>query len=424
MLDRSIQPEIKRIENIRIPQPEMTFLKNKIPVYSFNVGDQEVLKIRLIFEAGSWYQKKKLVSRYAAELLAHGSRKYDAENIATMLDGHGAFMDTSADNDYVHTNVYLLAKHAGEIIPLIAEILQNPVFPEKEMIPVLANGKQSLEVNMQKVDYLAGIHFKEMLFGKKHPYGAWAQPEDYDLLERQDLQNFYSEFYNPSCCKIVVAGKLSDKIISLIDQYFGEWQPKESKSICQFNAATLDEKFRLVTLPNAMQSSIRVGRLLITKNHPDYLPMICLNTIFGGYFGSRLMRNIREEKGFTYGIGSALITFKNEGLLSVYSEVKVDSREQVITEIFKEMELLRNIPVQQEELQTVKNYMLGSFLRSIDGPFAIEERFVNSIESGIEFTEYLNKYIETINSINPEILMELALRYLNPEAMTVAVAGK
>ncbi len=424
MPDRKKQPALKRIENIQIPRPELVFLSNNIPVYSFNIGDQDVLKIRLIFEAGSWYQTKKLVSRYTAEMLAYGSGKFDAAHIATMLDSHGAFMDTTADNDQVHTNVYMLAKYASEIIPLIAEIIRNPVFPEREMIPLLANGRQFLEVNMQKVDYLAGINFKELLFGKNHPYGAWAKTEDFEVLQRSDMQEFYSQYYNPATCKIIVAGKVSDKIIQLLDKHFGDWYSEAVKKKLNYKTEINDEKFRLIPVHGAMQSSIRVGCLLFPKNHPDYLQMICLNTVFGGYFGSRLMRNIREDKGLTYGIGSGLVALKNEGFFTVYSDVKADSREQVVEEIFKEMKLLQNVIVSLEELETVKSYMLGSFLRSIDGPFAIEDRFVNSMDSGMEFSEYMNKFIYTLNTINSENLIDLARKYLNPDSMTVSVAGK
>lgn len=424
MLNRTIQPEIKRVSNIRIINPEIFSLSNGIPVYSFNIGDEEVLKVRLMFNAGSWYQSKKLTARYAAEILSEGTKVHSGTQIAEMLDTYGAFMDTSADSDYSHTCIYLLNKHAKNVLPLAAEVIRDPVFPEEEMVTVLANGRQSLTVTMRKVDYLAGIHFKELLYGSTHPYGMWAKPEDYDVLSRNDIVSFYNQHYNPLSCRITVSGKVTDEVLQLLENNFGNWKPYATGISEEHSPDTSEEKSRIIPVDNALQSSIRIGRVLFGRKHPDFFPMICLNTMLGGYFGSRLMKNIREDKGYTYGIGSGLVAFKNSGFISVYSEVKAEVREKVVEEIYKEIATLRSLPVTEDELETVKNYMLGSFLRSIDGPFATEERFIGMIETGIDFKEYMNNYIHVINTVTSEDLMNLAIKYLDPESFTEVFAGR
>lgn len=424
MLNRTKQPEIKRVGNIRLTNPEIIKLSNGIPVHSFNIGDEDVLKVRLMFNAGSWYQEKKLTARYAAELLSEGTKAHTGSQIAEMLDTYGAFMDSAADNDYSNTCIYLLNKHAKNVLPLAAEVLIDPVFPQEELQTVLANGRQSLAVTMRKVDYLAGIHFKELLFGNAHPYGMWAKPEDYDVLTRDDIVSFYHQHYNPLSCRITIAGKVNDEVLQLLENNFGNWKTQAASIPKEQPSTPFGEKMRFVPVENALQSSLRIGRVLFGKKHPDFLPMVCLNTILGGYFGSRLMKNIREDKGYTYGIGSGMVSFKNSGFISVYSEVKAEAREKVVEEIYNEITTLRSFPVSIDELETVKNYMLGSFLRSIDGPFAIEERFVSMLETGMDFKEYLNQYIHLINTITPEDLLNLAVKYLDPDSFTEVVAGK
>lgn len=424
MLNRTIQPEIKRINDIRTISPEVFTLSNGIPVYSFNIGNEDVVKIRLLFNAGSWYQSKKLTARYTAETLSEGTTAHSGAQIAELFDTFGAFMDTSADSDYSSTYIYLLNKHANNVLPLAAEVIRDPVFPQEELDTVLANGRQSLTVTMRKVDYLAGINFKELLYGSNHPYGMWAKPEDYDILSRNDIVSFYNQHYNPLSCKITVAGKVTKEILQLLEKCFGNWKPNIVGSSKIHTPNTSEEKSRIIPVENALQSSIRIGRILFEKKHPDFLPMLCLNTVLGGYFGSRLMRNIREDKGYTYGIGSGIVALKNSGFISVYSEVKAEVREKVVEEIYKEINILRHFPVDKDELETVKNYMLGAFLRSIDGPFAIEERFISMIETGTDFKEYVNNYIHVINTITSEDLMNLAIKYLNPDSFTEVFAGR
>lgn len=424
MPDRSKQPELKIIDKFNVLNPEIISLSNGIPLNVINTGDQDVLKIRLIFSAGTWFQPKKLVAHFTARMLTEGSLHYNAEQIATMLDNYGAFMDASSDSDNVHVNIYLLNKYAHKVLPLLAEVVRNPVFPVEELEPIIANEKQSLAVSMKKTDYLARIYFKEMLYGKTHPYGMWANPEDYDKLRREDLVTYYSKYYNNGQCRIVVAGKIQDAIIALIEKYFGNWNLIQESSSGHFSVSASDKKTLLIPVEKALQTSVQIGRILFRRNHPDFFGMACLNTILGGYFGSRLMKNIREDKGYTYGIGSNIVLYKNSGFLSIHSDVKAEARVKVTEEIYKEINILRNQLVQEEELRTVKNYMLGALLRSIDGPFAQEDRFVSVMDCGIKFDEYMNNYIHEINTITPERILQLAQEYLIEESFVEVYAGK
>jgi predicted Zn-dependent peptidase len=160
-----------------------------------------------------------------------------------------------------------------------------------------------------------------------------------------------------------------------------------------------------------------------TKTHKDFHSLTVLNTILGGYFGSRLMTNIREDKGYTYGIGSGMIPLKKAGYFFISTEVGVEVCNKAIDEIYIEINRLRNESISEKELILVKNYMIGSFLRSIDGPFALANRFKSIMEYDLDYS-YYDDYISTIKNIKASDLLNLANKYLDPNSMTEVVAGK
>ena len=161
---------------------------------------------------------------------------------------------------------------------------------------------------------------------------------------------------------------------------------------------------------------------MISSTHVDYAGMQVLNTVFGGYFGSRLMSNIREDKGYTYGIGSSVVPLRKEGYFCISSEVGVDVRAAAVNEIYLELKRLRTELVPESELNLVRNYMLGSFQRNIDGPFSLADRFKSILTAGMGY-EYYTRYLETIQNITAEELLRLASTHLHEDSLYELVVG-
>ena len=281
-------------------------------------------------------------------------------------------------------------------------------------------------VAMEKVNYIAKINFLQQLFGEKHPYGKYAKLNDYNKVTSNDLIAFHKKYYHPNNLRIIASGKITnEKTINLINKYFGDktWESKSLHKIVNYNLPLNQESKIFIPKKDAMQSSIRIGKILFNKKNPDYMGVSILNVILGGYFGSRLMTNIREKKGYTYGIGSGIISLKNSGYFFIASEVGANVREKAVVEIYKEIASLRNNFVSNAELNLVKNYMIGDLLRNIDGPFALSERFVGLFDYGLDFNEYYNKYIQTIKNITPEKILELANIYFTRDSFCETIAG-
>ncbi|MCB0806020.1 MAG: insulinase family protein [Bacteroidales bacterium] len=423
IINRKIQPGISLIDEITFTKPEIYTLQNNIPVYLINAGHQNLVKIEFGFKGGRWFEEKPLVASFTNKMLREGTTNYSSSDLAEKIDFYGAHADTSTDKDMAYTTLYTLNKYLQETIPLLADMIKNPLFPEKELEVLRRNRKQHFRVNSEKVRYVAKRKFTEQIFGEKHPYGKLFADEDFDNIQANDLIDFHKKNYSASNAQIFVSGKIPDQLPELLDKWFGDMNQFNSQNNHEvsLNGHPLNPKVK-VTKKNALQSAIRIGKVLFNKKHPDYFNLKILNTVLGGYFGSRLMTNIREDKGYTYGIGSAIVSLQNAGYFFIASEVGTDVTENAINEVYHEIRLLQQDKIPVKELDLVKNYILGSFLRSMDGPFAISENVKGLIEFGLDY-DFYSRFIDQVKNITPEILRDTAQQYLGMDSMCELTVG-
>jgi zinc protease len=420
MLNRTVAPPIHDAVsfNFSLPPCNKVISTNNMPVYWLNAGTQDVVQIEWIFKAGLWQESQTALAQAVASLLKNGSKNYTALQLNEALEFYGAAFNVSANNDYTVITLHTLTKHLAVMLPVIKEIIIDATFPEEELQIYKQNAQQRLNLNLRKSDFVSNRHIDAYLFGRQHPYGKYTEAADLLALNSDALRKFHRDYYHSANCMLLVAGKIDDSHISLIDSFFGKEHWGTSGAALQEPAYTIqpaaEKHYRITNDENGVQGAIRIARDFPNRKHPDFSPMIVLNTIFGGYFGSRLMTNIREEKGFTYGISSQIYNYKNEGALLIATEAGKDVCEQAVTEVYKEMDLLCNELVDDEELLLVKNYLLGSILGDLDGPFSIMQRWKNIILNELPFDQF-EKNIEVYKSITPEQLLELARKYLRKE---------
>jgi len=417
-LDRTTPPAIHDAVEFeyKLPPINTETLKNGTPFYWLNVGVQDVIEIDWVFPAGVWYEQKNSVAHAMAALMKNGTSNKTAEQISEALEFYGAELKIGAGNDYATVTLFSLTKHLPVLLPIVYEILTDATFPEYEVDLYKNNAIQKLSVNLRKCEFVANQQIDSMLFGAEYPYGRFSRKESIEAITRADLIDFYKTNYNFAKCKIFMAGKVTAKEAELINSIFGAPVLENiNMLVSSFSINPPAEKIKRISNdPNGVQGAIRIGRIFPNRNHPDYTPMVVLNTLFGGYFGSRLMSNIREEKGYTYGIYSSLSPEVNNGSLVIHTETGRDVTEDAIKEIYREMEILCNELASEEELLLVKNYLLGGLLGDLDGPFSILRRWRTLILHG--FTEdTFNKNINSYKSITPEILQSLAKKYLRKE---------
>lgn len=400
--------------NLQLKPYQSYTLRNGVPVYAVNAGAEEVIQFEWVFFAGNSQEEQNLVAATTNFLLRNGTTKKTAFQLNEHFEYYGAYVNRACYNETATISLHCLNKHVGELLPVVKEMITESTMPSEELAIYQQNMKQRLKVSLKKSDFVAGRLIDTYLYGEKHPYGKYSSAEDFDALERDQLLHFYNQYYTQGKLMLFVAGKLPEHIFALLDQYFGDL-PNNPIEVKQHPIVLAEQKKHRVTNdPNGVQGSIRIARSFPNRHHPDFLKVQVLNALFGGFFGSRLMSNIREDKGYTYGIHSYLHNHIQHSAWMVSTEAGKDVAEAAVAEVYKEMKILREELVDEEELLLVRNYLMGSILGDLDGPFQIIGRWKNIILNGVPET-YFYDSINTIKTISAEELKGLAEKYLIPE---------
>jgi zinc protease len=418
MIDRKIPPHIKdAIEfDLHLKPYEKFVLDNGVNVYTVDAGTQEVLQLELVFYAGNCFETQNAVATATNYMLKTGTSSKTAFQLNEHFDYYGSFCKRASYNETAVVALHTLTKHLPELLPVVQEMIADSIFPEEEFNIYRQNSKQNLSVNLKKCDFVANRLIDEYLFGKEHPYGKYTVAEDYDALQPEQLKKFFQQYYLNGKCIIFVAGKLPKDIYNQLNNNFGKLSlsANDGQEIKFSLSPASEKKYRIQNDEKGIQGAIRIGREFPNRYHPDFAKAMVLNTLFGGFFGSRLMSNIREDKGYTYGIHSYLQNNIHQSAWIVSTEAGKDVCEATIEEIYKEMKLLRDELIGEEELLLVRNFMIGSLLGDLDGPFQIISRWKNLILNGLT-EEYFYNSIKTIKTISAEELKSLAEKYLNPQ---------
>lgn len=417
MLNRTIAPPIKDAVDFKITLKPYTkiLLSNGVPVYYINDGTEEVAVIEFILEAGNNFEDKNGIAATVNHLIKNGTNKRTAFQITEYFEYYGAYLSMKCLNETASITLHCLSKHLRQLLPIIRELLTESVFPESELEIFKQNSIQRLTVNLLKCDFVANRLIDEYIYGPNHPYGRVSSKTDIEAVTRENLQAFFAENYLHGKCSVFAAGKLPADFEALLDKHFGDLDLNKNVLPVLYQMQMAEEKNHFINNDkNGVQGAIRIGRPFPNRKHPDFKKALILNTLFGGYFGSRLMGNIREEKGYTYGIHSYLENHVAETAWIISTEAGKDVCKNTIAEVYEEMKILRDEPVNAEELLLVKNYMMGLNLGYIDGPFHTIDRWKSLILNGLDENYYYDS-LRVIKEISAEELQELANKYLLPE---------
>ncbi|WP_121353368.1 M16 family metallopeptidase [Flavisolibacter nicotianae] len=415
-LNRTQPPHIKNAVELelKLKPYEKATLNNGADVYAVNAGAEDVLLVEWVYYAGNWYEDKNLVAATTNFMLKNGTSTKSAFQLNEHFEYYGSYLNRSCFNETATITLHCLSKHLEALLPVVREMIVDSVFPEEELGIYKQNMQQRLRVNLRKSDFVAGRLIDAYLYGQEHPYGRYTSFEDFDALNRDEIVNFYSDFYQKGKFLVFAAGKLPSNLMALLNQYFGDLPLSPIQVAALPTKPAAEKKYRVANDEQGVQGSIRIGASFPNRHHPDFVKAQVLNNVFGGFFGSRLMSNIREEKGYTYGIYSYLENHIQESAWIISTEAGRDVCEATITEVYKEMEGLRQAPVDEEELLLVRNYMMGSILGDLDGPFQIINRWKNIILNGLD-EGFFERQLETIRTVSAAELQLLANKYLQPE---------
>jgi zinc protease len=421
MPNRNIAPPIVDpvAFDIKLPAYKKYTLSNGVEVYAVDMGTEDTLMVNWVFSAGNWFEKKKTVAATTNFLLKNGTSKRNAFEINEHFEYHGAYLNRACYNETADITLHTLGKHVNELLPVVAELIQDAVFPQEELNIYVQNAKQRLKVNLQKGEFVAGRLIDAYLFGEDHPYGKYTNLEDFAGVTREDVVAFYNNYYKEGRCVIFLAGKLPAGIIESLEQHFGKLPLKPrtgfggAEAIQHPLQPATEKKYHIVNDTDGVQSAIRIARPFPNRLHPDFQKVQVLNNVLGGFFGSRLMGNIREDKGYTYGIYSYLMNFTATSGWMVSTEAGRDVTAETVKEVYYELEQLREELIDDEELMMTRNSMIGTILGDLDGPFQVIGRWKSMILNNVD-ENYFERGVQIIKTITAKELQELANKYLDP----------
>ena len=422
-LDRSVAPPSQPIRHIELVQADTHHLPNGVPVHIVRAGQQPVVSIEVIFRRGGIkHETHDAACFFALKMLSEGTQNRSAYQVSNFVDSLGAYLQLAPGLDHSSVEIYCLSKHADQLLLLLQEILTQPAFAEAELTKLKSRQKQQIRLSNEKISTLAAKEMKAVLFGQDHPYGKSLTEASVDAIKREDVVAFYERCLGTSW-EVVLSGDVNPAVVASVERHLGGLSLAGNElplppPALPFQPVTQ----RLVERDDSLQSSLRLGLPLFKKDHPDYHAMRIVNTIFGGYFGSRLMRNIREEKGLTYGISSGMATLEDGGYLVVGTEVKKKFTQLALDEIYQEANLLCQNKVPTAELATVKNYLAGRLLKSVNTPFSLAEKFKNIYLYGLTYDFYQN-YLKTLETITPQQVLTVANRYLIADQWREVIVG-
>lgn len=417
-LDRSRPPAVQQAGLFDLPSFESGKLSNDIPMHLLASNELDLVRIELVFRAGRSYETDRMAAAFCSRLLREGSAGFTGPGINETLDFHGATLSLQSGLEFSTVKLICLPRFLRPVLEVVGSFLSEPVFPQADLDRQLNIARQKLRVNMEKNEFLASRKFSEVLFGADHPFGFHPEDADYDRLGRSQLVGHFERMYHAGSVEIFVAGRMESDSIRVIDELLAAriQASKGAPERRELPFAPDAEKLHRIRKEGSNQAALRLGYTTINKDVPEYDHLRIVNVLFGGYFGSRLMHNIREEKGYTYGISSVLTSLMQSGYLMIGTEVGLEYVDPTLEEISKEIDRLHNERADDSELEMLRNYMLGSLTARVDGVFRMANVLKDLHIFGLKNADH-RRYMQVIRDVSSEDIQNWAQRYLSYEKM-------
>ncbi len=418
-----MRPAIHNFTDLRLTCPTPVRLPNGMPMWVIGNGEDEVCRLTLIMGGGAMHERKSMIAYLTAANVLQGNRQQTPAEIAEALDYHGAWKSSQAHDFCSILSISSLNEHLEKMATLFMNCVTQPSFPADELAVTKQRLASNCATNRQQVKTLASDAMRQLYYGTHHPLARITTPEGIESITLDDVKQFHAEHYNSSNCRAIVSGKVTDRELDIVERTVGAWNcPGAIDDEVEPPIEPQDQMLKVIDKPQAVQSAIYITLRAVPRRHPDYNRLRILIMALGGYFGSRLNQNIREQKGYTYGISAYLAGRKADAFIGINTECATQYTWPIIDEVKKEMLRLHTELIPDVELNIVKQHIMSDLAKTLDTPFTVAE-YVNSTLLFGTYPEYFNDQVTTLEQVTAQELRELAQRYLRPELMRIVVAG-
>lgn len=429
LLDRSKPPVPGPPKDVQFPDYFDTTLPGGINLLVIENNKIPAVSVRLVFKnAGSYFDGGKYgLASLTAELLTKGTKNRSATQIAEEIDFIGGNLSSGSDWDGSYVSLSLLKKHLETGIGVLADVVLNPVFSEDEISRVKEQRLSSILQAKDDAGNLTDKMFNKVLYGS-HPYAFPAEgtEESIKQMTKADYEDFYRSHYLPQSLILAFVGNITkEEAIQIVNEKFSAWSSPTQENT-DLKVYLIDDtkpnSVNIVNKPGAVQSNLRVGHIGISRNNPDFIAVTVMNTILGGYFGSRINYNLREKHGYTYGARSGFNAKIYPADFSVDADVRNDVTDTSVSLVIEELNRIIKEEVTDEELQTVKNYLTGVFPLQLETANSVASRVINLKLYNLP-KDYYNKYISSINSLTKQDILDAAKKYIHPDKLYIVISG-
>ncbi|MEK6743759.1 MAG: pitrilysin family protein [Nitrospirota bacterium] len=409
------------------PLGKRIVLKNGMVLLLSEKHEIPMVTVSMAIKAGSVVEPggKPGLASLTASLLTQGTAKRTASQISREIDFIGGSLSVSGGDDYASAGLRVLKKDIKTGFDLLSDVLMHPVFDQKEIDRKVKETLAAIQQQKEEPAVIAGEAFTKAVFGS-HPYGKTSDDVAAFLpkLVRQDVLDFYARRYGPNDVIIAVVGDVTEKeIVSLLKEQFKGWKNAERTEMERTKPPVIGSVIVKKLDKNITQANIAMGHVGISRENPDYYAVMIMNYILGGGgFSSRLMDNIRDNRGLAYDVHSSFSAQKDPGPFRAWMQTKSESANESIDEIFKELKRIRTEPVSEKELADAKAYLTGSFPLRMD-TYAKIAGMLTAIEIYNLGMDYPQKYPALINAVTREDILRVAKKYIDPDRMVIVVLG-
>ena len=417
-MDRTKAPPLNEIQTITLPKVDSAILTNGIKVFYVIDKSVEAFKIEAVTQGGFFYSASAAQAILSNKMILEGTKLFPGNSLIAEVDRLGSFLEATPSFDYSSITLFGLTRFFEQNLSIFYEALTQASFENQHLEALKRKELDRLKLNQEKGSYQASINLRKSLF-TNHPYGYTLNVNDINDVSAESLKLFYQRSINSF--NLFLSGNIPIDFLNQLEMLFSE-SPTQSMSPNREVHLSFRKNDSIVRDERFIQSSIRLGKILFNRSSEDYLDFLLLNEILGGYFGSRLMKNIREEKGYTYGISSQLYALKETGYFTIGTDVNSEAEEDTLVQIRAEIDKLQNELISEEELYVVKNYLLGSLTNSLSTPFATIDKFKVLYHQGFDLNFY-DSYIQSIKSAKAEKLLDLANKYLDWDSLSHSIVG-
>lgn len=428
VIDRTIPPIVHTMGKLTMPSPTKVFnLPNGIPVTVYDDGrTPEVCRVSVVIDGGQAESPRPQLVEFMNGRLLDGTASLTPEQLVSTIDFNGAWLGFETHAHHRLVSMSLLNKRASVVLPLLAEMVFNPAFDVHNLAMEKHKFLHNLEIDRRKVSWRAATQARRMLYGADSVMGAEVDAEAFASLTREDLLSLHSSWLTRGSLHIYVGGRVTDDLLVILSQSFGNRQLPDGPGagVEPIALSPVPQGTRQIyEMPDALQTGIVAFIPLPGRLNPDYNALRTVAVLLGGYFGSRLNSNIREDKGYTYGIGAALIGYQTAGWLRIACEADNRYVDGIIEEIAVEIDKLgRPESYSADEIARVKANIMLALAAQLDSPFEVLDYHIRKLTIGTG-DEYFNAQQQAVNAMTPEFLAGLARRYLNPENLRFSLAG-